>query len=77
MRSLQLTEGKTWSAIVDRDSSQPGVKLVVPGDPERSLLYQAIRGLAPNTRQMPLGGSLTQTEVNELREWIAAGAKDD
>ena len=77
MRSLKLTEGSSWAALVNRDSSQTGVKLVVPGDAENSLLYQALKGTAPNTRKMPLNGQLTEAEVAEIRDWIAAGAKND
>jgi mono/diheme cytochrome c family protein len=46
---------------------------VVPGDPEKSLLIQAVR----QTREalkMPKGGRLKPAEIDALTEWVKAGA---
>src|SRR6185295_17359971 len=46
---------------------------IVPGDPEKSLLIQAVR----QTREalkMPKGGRLKPAEIDALTEWVKAGA---
>ncbi len=45
---------------------------IVPGDPDKSLLVQAIR--QTGTLKMPKGGKLTAAEVDGLVEWIRGGA---
>ena len=47
--------------------------VVVPGDPDNSLLVKRIEGTVPP--QMPLGGSpLTAPEIGRIRQWILEGA---
>lgn len=61
------------------------LKRVAPGDPEASLLYLLIAAkvhgeAAPCGETMPLGAeraALTQAEVDRIRAWILAGAKND
>ncbi len=48
-------------------------RAVVPGQPDRSLLLQAVAGTHP-TLKMPPGGKLAPAEVALLRDWIQAGA---
>src|SRR4029077_11418511 len=55
-----LTGGKSGPAIV-------------PGDPEKSLLIQAVRQTR-ETLKMPKGGRLKPAEVDALTEWVKAGA---
>ncbi len=51
--------------------------LVVPGDADNSLLFQKLT-TPPCGGRMPLGGSpLTAAELDQIRSWIEAGAKDD
>jgi mono/diheme cytochrome c family protein len=45
---------------------------LVPGDPERSLLIQAIRQTGP--LKMPKGGKLTDQEIADLVEWVKSRA---
>lgn len=45
---------------------------VVPGDPDRSLLIQAVRQSGP--LKMPKGGKLTDQEIADLVEWVKSGA---
>src|ERR1044072_7848020 len=42
---------------------------VVPGDPDASLLIRAVTQEDPKLK-MPPGGRLTETEINDLREWV-------
>src|SRR5882672_5672258 len=45
---------------------------VVPGDPDKSLMIQAIR--QTGTLKMPKGGRLKPDEIETLVEWVRAGA---
>ena len=52
--------------------------LVVAGQPDMSLLVQKFAANPPCGEQMPQGGApLTDAQVEQVRSWIAAGAKDD
>src|SRR5437773_4914700 len=46
---------------------------VVPGDPDKSLLIQAVRQTS-ETLKMPKGGRLKPDEIEALSEWVRAGA---
>ena len=46
---------------------------IVPGNPSGSLLLTAIRQTDPGLK-MPMGGRLTDAEVNDFAAWIEAGA---
>ncbi|MBI4547179.1 MAG: hypothetical protein HY707_04310 [Ignavibacteriae bacterium] len=51
------------------------VGIIVPYDPDGSILVQAIEGIAPNTRRMPLFRSpLTDNQIKGIRTWIKEGA---
>jgi len=45
---------------------------IVPGDPDKSLLIQAVR--QTGELKMPKGGKLKKEEVDVLVEWVRAGA---
>src|SRR5258706_3305808 len=46
---------------------------IIPGDPDKSLLIQAVRQTNPKLK-MPMGGRLKDTEVDDLVAWVKAGA---
>ncbi|HEV2688872.1 MAG TPA: DUF1549 domain-containing protein, partial [Bryobacteraceae bacterium] len=46
---------------------------VVIGDPDKSLLIQAVRQINPKLK-MPMGGKLKDSEVEDLVAWVKAGA---
>jgi hypothetical protein len=46
---------------------------LVPGDPDKSLMIQAVRQTR-DTLKMPKGGRLKPSEVDALVEWVRAGA---
>src|SRR5258705_5959271 len=46
---------------------------IVPGDPEKSLLIQAVRQTSEKLK-MPKGGHLRPDEIDVLTEWVKAGA---
>src|SRR5271154_7187499 len=47
---------------------------LVPGDPDKSLLIQAVRQTNPKLK-MPMGGKLKDQEIEDLAAWVKAGAK--
>jgi hypothetical protein len=78
-KAMSLAAGRTYASVVDQESTtNPGVKRVAPGDPDGSLLLQAVLGIAPDVRPMPLNSpQLDATRLRMLREWIASGAPDN
>ena len=49
--------------------------IIIPYDPNASLLIQAVEGRAPNVRRMPPNTDpLTPNQINGLRRWIIEGA---
>jgi hypothetical protein len=90
MPASQVSNGKfhtgmdaaeTYAALLSTTSTSDacaGRSVVVPGDPEQSLLFLKIAGQPPCGNRMPLGGSaLTTAQVEMIRSWIAAGANED
>ena len=71
-----LTE--PYTALVGAVSVGYGDVLVVPGDPEGSLLYRKITGTqeADEGAVMPIGGPLGRDLQGLFRRWIADGATD-
>jgi mono/diheme cytochrome c family protein len=47
---------------------------MVPGDPDKSLLIEAVRQTNPKLK-MPMGGKLKDQEIEDLAAWVKAGAK--
>src|SRR6185295_8204775 len=47
---------------------------IVPGDPEKSILIQAVRQTDEKLK-MPMGSKLNNEEIEILAEWVKAGAK--
>ena len=73
----------SWKSLVDRTASSRGVcatfsgSLVVPGDPDSSLLLEKIDSLGPSCGSvMPFGATelIPQGARAAIREWIEAGA---
>ena len=60
-------------------SQRPGGSLIVPGDPESSLLYQRISHSQPALRMPPSHSKrpLNSQQIVTLRKWIAQGAAWD
>ena len=68
------------SRILDRMSKEvPERKLIVPGDPDASYLYEKIASARPafGTRMPDQNPPLAPGFVAAVREWIRAGAKND
>jgi len=76
---MNLSAGLAYGNIVGIPSSQvPRLNRVTPSNPDSSYMVLKLEGEAGlvggvGTR-MPLGGSLTQAQIDTIRAWIAAGA---
>src|SRR5262245_33463471 len=62
-----------WKGGWDRDGSYG--RIIVPGDPDKSVLIQAVR-YDDADLQMPPSGKLSTTQVNDLVTWVRMGAPD-
>ena len=64
-------------AALEPDCS-PGV-LVAPGDPAGSYFVKKLTGvgMCAGTQRMPLGGALSDAEIQIVVDWICAGAPND
>lgn len=73
---LDLSEGMSHMNLVDVPSTQAGMDLVEPGDPENSYLIHKLedRPGIVRDRMPPAGDPLTAEEITAIRDWIAAGA---
>ncbi len=76
---LNLSAGQAYANIVGVPASQvPRLDRVTAFNPDSSYVVLKLEGNAGlvggvGTR-MPLGGSLTQAQIDTIRAWIAAGA---
>ncbi len=69
------------SGIVNHRSTVVDRALVVPGSPTSSYLLLKVLGthgeVGGKGVRMPMGGDLPSADIQRLRDWIAAGAKND
>jgi hypothetical protein len=78
-KDLNLS-GSVAAQILDRTSAElPSRKLIVPGDPDASFLYEKIASATPASgHRMPdQNPPLTPGVIAAVRAWIVAGAKAD
>jgi hypothetical protein len=74
---LDLSDGAAHAALVGVPSAaQPATLLVAPGDPAASVLFLKVGAAPPVGARMPLGGTLTDTQLAMIEAWITAGAPD-
>jgi hypothetical protein len=66
----------TAAALIGVTSQEvPALKRVLAGDPNNSYVIHKVEGTQTVGSRMPLGGPfLSQTESNQIRAWIQAGA---
>jgi hypothetical protein len=72
---LFLTSSQAYSNLVNvstRTGSCFGMMRVLPGNSAQSSLFRRVAGTCSD--RMPLGGSLTQSEIELIRQWIDQGA---
>lgn len=68
-----------WTAESYSQVTQSGdhAPVILPGDPENSLLVQKIKGTQSIGNIMPPGGLLSDREIELVEEWVRAGAPDN
>ena len=78
-QGMELSAGKTYVSTVGVDAVElSAFKRVAPGNATDSYLYMKIAGdprIAGD--RMPFGGTLTAAEIDTVRAWIEAGARDN
>lgn len=66
------------SSATGTSCSATGLLRVAPRDPDASLLVQKLEAATPACGEhMPPGGMLRKEQLQQLRAWIAAGARND
>ena len=74
-QGLSLEMNRIASEIINADSKGSDLKLVDPGNPERSYLFMKVRGDdGISGSRMPPSKPLSQEEIEKIRSWIASGA---
>ena len=79
--SMGMDKNSAYMAVYNKQSTSTkcgGMTYVVPGKPEMSLLYLKLTATPPCGVQMPNGPTkFTQEQLDMVKGWIAAGAKND
>jgi hypothetical protein len=73
---------ESWSAVVDALAADPGDcagqgTVVIPNDSANSLMIQKLRNVQTCGDRMPLGGSISETLILVVEEWIGLGAPNN
>ncbi len=81
-QGMNLSAGQMIANTVNVISNElPSMDRIEPGQPDLSYLVHKIQGtqagVGGSGGRMPLGGQLTQSEINTIRAWITAGASDN
>ena len=75
---LVLLQGQSYAALVNVDSSQDNTKKrVLPGDATNSYIVIKLEGRQTVGVRMPLGGSLNTNSIQNIKNWISKGAKNN
>ena len=71
--------GQTSDLVNVPSSFYPGHVLVIPFDPDHSLVYQKIAGPPPGlgVRMPEIGIPLNAAQIDKFRRWILEGARDN
>ena len=69
--------GENLVKNMGKDCKDSGLKRVLPGDPDNSLLVKKLESTQPCGLPMPFGKMLTQEQIDQVRTWIKNGANDD
>ena len=66
-------DGSNYQSAMTSGDHAP---VIIPGDPEGSLLYQKLLGTQKEGKIMPLTGKLPDDMIKIIKDWIAAGAPE-
>lgn len=80
-QGLILESGKSYTALVERPSTESRLMLVARGVPDSSYILAKVTGAQSASggkgERMPLGSTLPAEDIETIRAWITAGAKND
>jgi hypothetical protein len=80
-QGLVLESGQSYAAIVGRPSTESRLLLIARGAPDASYVLAKVAGSQAASggkgERMPLGSSLPTEDIETIRAWINAGAKND
>jgi hypothetical protein len=76
---LVLVEGESYDNLVDKQASLSDAKLVEPGDPDASVLYNRVAdtGVFGGRMPQPPSAPLAPEDVELIRLWILEGALEN
>jgi hypothetical protein len=75
-QGLRLDAGFSYGNLLNIASPRDATLIrVIPGDPDNSFIIQKLEGTQTLGARMPDGGPyLQQSQIDLIRQWIAAGA---
>jgi hypothetical protein len=80
-QGLVLESGKSYTAIVERPSIESRSMLIARGAPDSSYVLAKVTGShvasGGKGERMPLGSTLPAEDIETIRAWITAGARND
>ena len=75
---LNLSSGQAYNNLVNAPSSGEPTKIrVIPNDATGSYIVVKLEGRQIVGSRMPLGGSLSGTSIQNIKNWINKGAKNN
>ncbi|MGB3050723.1 MAG: hypothetical protein WBB42_06970, partial [Polyangiales bacterium] len=84
LSGVDLMDTSNWAsdsypAVVDALAADPGDcagqgTIVIPFDPDGSIMVQKLRDVQTCGDQMPLGSSISEARIQVIEEWINQGA---
>ncbi len=82
-QGMNLSEGQTFTNVVNVQSNQSPLLRIARSDPDASYLVHKVQGthltVGGCCAQMPAGGGapLTPAQIDTIRSWVSAGALDN
>ena len=75
--NLNLSPNVSYNNLVNINASGYAGKRVVPNDADNSILFKKVDGSGAYGSNMPLGGNLSATQINIIKQWIDEGAQNN
>ena len=75
---MVLLQGQSYANLVNVASIQePGKTRAIPSDSANSYIVIKLEGRQTNGSRMPLGGALNSNSIQNIKNWIDKGAKNN
>ena len=75
---MVLLQGQSYANLVNVASTQePGKTRVIPNDSTNSYIVIKLEGRQTSGNRMPLGGTLDSNSIQNIKNWVDKGAKDN